>query len=104
VTKVVNGKTYRSHTAQLIVTVPCPFPKTSNKWHNTRLYRTQRGGYFLAGEGGALSRWAMNTPEGAVKGEGIEPISKKEALAYAYYAGLSRDKFARAGFAREEGH
>jgi len=101
-TKVINGKTYRSHTAQLIVRLPSRFPKTSNKWHETRLYRNQRGAYFLAGEGGSLSRWAKLTPRGAILGEGIEPISKDEALAYAKEAGLSPDRFARAGFARVE--
>ena len=102
-TKVINGKTYRSHTAQLIVPVPSPFPQTDNKWNETRLYRNQRGAYFLAGEGGSSSRWAKLTPHGAIPGEGIEPISKDEALAYAKYAGLSPDRFTRAGFAREEG-
>ena len=101
--KVIQGKTYRTHTAQLIVTVPSHFPKTSNKWHETRLYRNQRGAYFLAGEGGSLSRWKKITPRGAIPGEGIEPISKDEALAYAKYAGLSPDRYVRAGFAREEG-
>ena len=100
--KVINGKTYRDHSSHLIVTVPSPFPDTSNKWHETRLYRTQRGAYFLAGEGGALSRWAKATPHGTIAGEGIEPLSKDEARAYAQYAGLSPDRFARAGFARED--
>ena len=95
-TKVINGKTYRSHTAQLIVTLPSPFPKTDNKWHDTRLYRNQRGAYFLAGEGGSSSRWKKITPRGAIEGEGIEPLSKDEALAYAKYARLSPDRFARA--------
>ena len=101
--KVINGKTYRSHTAHVIVTLPSLFPKTDNKWHETRLCRTQRGAYFLAGEGGSLSRWAKTTPQGTIPGEGIEPLSKDEALAYAKYAGLTPDRFARAGFAREEG-
>ncbi len=102
--KVINGKTYRTHTAQLIVTLPSHFPKTDNKWHDTRLYRNQRGAYFLAGEGGALSRWAKATPRGAIPGEGIKVISKDEARAYAKEAGLSPDRFARAGFAREENY
>jgi hypothetical protein len=102
--KAINGKTYRSHTAHLIMTLPSPFPKTDNKWHDTRLYRTQRGAYFLAGEGGSASRWATITPRGAIPGEGIEPISKNEARAYAQYAGLSPDRFACAGFARDENH
>jgi len=104
VRKVINGKTYRTHTAHLIMTLPSHFPKTDNKWHETRLYRNQQGAYFLAGEGGALSRWAKITPRGTIPGEGIEPISKDEARAYAKYAGLSPDRFARVGFAREEGY
>ncbi len=86
--KVINGKTYRTHTAQLIVTLPSPFPTTDHKWHDTRLYRNQRGAYFLAGEGGSLSRWAKATPHGAIAGEGIEPLSKDEALAYDHMPGL----------------
>ncbi len=102
--KVVNGKTYRTHTARVIVTLPSHISKTDNKWHVTRLYRNQQGAYFLAGEGGTLSRWAKATPLGAIEGEGIEVISKDEARVYAKEAGLSPDSFARAGFAREEGH
>jgi len=101
--KVIKGKTYRTHTARLIVTLPSHFPKTDNKWHDTRLYRNQQGAYFLAGEGGELSRWAKATPRGVIEGAGIEPIPKHEARAYAIHAALSPDRIARAGFAREEG-
>ena len=102
--KVINGKTYRSHTAHLIVTLPSPFPQTDNKWHITHLYQNQRGVYFLAGEGGSLSRWAKVTPPGAIPGKGIELIFQDEALAFAKYAGLSSDRFARAGLACEESY
>ena len=103
-TKVINNKTYRSHTAHLIVMLPSLVPHTSNKWHETSLHRTQQGAYFLAGEGGSLSRWAKSTPRGTIPGEGIEPISKDDALAYAKDAGLSPDRFAQAGLPREEDH
>lgn len=86
----------------MIVTLPSYFPKTDNRWHETRLYRNQRGAYFLACEGGSLSRWAQSTPNGAIHGEGLGPISKDEALAYAKYAGLSPDRFVRAGFEQVE--
>jgi len=65
------------------VTLPSPFPKTDHKWHDTRLYWNQQGAYFLAGEGGSLSRWAKITPRGGIAGEGIEPLSKDAARAYA---------------------
>ena len=99
--KGINGKTYRSHTAQLIITLPSHFPKPDNKWHDMRLHRTQRGGYFLAGVGETRSRLAKSTPRGAIEGESIEPLSKDEALAYAKDAGLSPDKFPRAGFEKD---
>ena len=46
----------------------------------------------------------MTAPRGAVPGEGIEPLSKDKARAYAKYAGLSPDRFAWAGLARDEDH
>jgi len=58
------------------MTLPSHFPKTDNKWHDTRLYRNQQGAYFLAGEGGTLSRWAKATPRGAIPGEGIVKLSE----------------------------
>jgi hypothetical protein len=58
----------------------------------------------LAGKGGTSSRCAKATPRGSIAGAGIEVIVKDEALAYAKYAGLSRDRFARCGFEREEGY
>jgi hypothetical protein len=45
------------------------------RWR-AKLYRTPRAGkYFLAGEGGWLTRWKG--------GEGIIPVSEKEARAWA---------------------
>ena len=100
--KVIDGKTYRPHTAHMIVAVPCPFPLTDPKWHETQLYRTQHGAYFLAGTGGSRSRWAKHTPRGAIPGEGIEVMTKDAAHAYAIQLGVSPDRFARLGFARIE--
>ena len=92
------------HENNLIVKVLFSFPSTDSKEENTGLYWTQRGGFFLAGQGGALSQWAKKTPQGAVPGEGIEPLSKAEALDYANYAGLPRDHYARAGLEPMEGY
>jgi hypothetical protein len=47
-----------------------------------RLYRTPRSGrYFIAGKGGAMSRFAVPCPGGGSGGgSGIQPISEREAL------------------------
>ncbi len=97
-TKVAKSKIYRSHTSHRIVTLPCPFPQSDPKWHETHLYRTLQGVYFLSGHGGSRSRWAKSTQSGTTEGKGVEALTKDEALAYVKYAGLPRDKFARAGF------
>ena len=101
-TKTIDGKTYRSHTAQVIFSLPCPFPPTDPKWHETRVHRTQRGAYFLSGKGGFRSRWAKQTRQETISGEGIEVITKEEARAYAIQLGVSPDYFARMGFHRME--
>lgn len=56
------------------------------------------GRVFLAGEVGALSRWAKITPNGTIPVEGIEVIAKEEARAYAIEGGLDPARFAGAGF------
>ncbi len=56
------------------------------------------GTYFLAGKGGSSSRWAKQTPTGAISGEGIEVITKQEAQTYAIELGVSPDYFPRMGF------
>ena len=90
-------KSYDTDTARLIVVLPCPHARHDFKWNETRVYQSPRGAYFLAGKGGASSRWAKATPRGSIAGAGIEVIVKDEALAYAKYAGLSPDRFARWG-------
>lgn len=99
-TKRIRTKSYRIYSAHLLVTIPCLFPSHDPKWHDTQVYRAKRGGYFIAGKGGSRSRWAKLTPQGAIPGEGIEPLSKAEARAYAIQHGMSPDRFARLGFDR----
>lgn len=54
------------------------------KWESTELFRTEKGAFFLAGEGGALSRWAQSDGcGGRVDGSGIEPLDPAEALEFA---------------------
>ena len=52
-------------------------------WHAT-LYRTPRSNrYFLAGEGGAMSRYASHHGNSMGCGEKLNPLEKAAALAWA---------------------
>jgi hypothetical protein len=47
------------------------------------LYKTPRGNFFLAGEGGPLSRYGRPAYGGGTcGGEGIIPISREDALSW----------------------
>ncbi len=95
---VITGKIYRTPTAHLIVTLPSHFPEIDKQWNKSRLYRNQQGACFLAGEGGALSRWATITLHEAIAGEGLEPISKDKDLPMRNIPGFRQTGFHEPGF------
>jgi hypothetical protein len=49
------------------------------KWNCTKLYRTKRGNWFVAGRGNAMSRWASYNGNTRSSGEGIDPVDELEA-------------------------
>ncbi len=57
------------------------------KWWSATLYKTPRAGrFFLAGEGGPMTRWARSAGEGSwtsSAGEGIVEMAPEDALAWA---------------------
>jgi hypothetical protein len=77
--RIINGKIYNTETADCIAT-----------WHNGHhggdfnrceesLYRTKKGAWFIAGEGGPLSKYARPVGNMTSGGDGLEPITAKEA-------------------------
>lgn len=78
--KIINGKRYDTDTAIEFVRLPCTAHGGDFGWHDTRLYRTRNGRWFLAGEGNAASRWARPVGNNASgPGHGIQPITEDEA-------------------------
>ena len=81
--KVIGGKVYDTETAtKLVVVAAIPGdPLDDFEAENTSLYRTPKGAFFLAGRGGASSRWASRTRDGKgwQWGEGIKLIDAREA-------------------------
>jgi hypothetical protein len=96
--RVIKGLTYNTETAAQVCRVPCGAASRSDfGWHDSRLYRTPRGRFFVAGEGGPLSRWGVkvgNTWEG---GSGLDAIGPAEARDIMERAGCDPEEFTAAG-------
>lgn len=102
--RVIGGKSYDTETGKKICELPCSYYQGDFQYHLTSLYRSPRGAYFLAGEGGPMSMWAQ--PEGSnghTGGSGLCVIDQDDAREHAERAGLSSDEMKEAGFTIEEG-
>ena len=80
--QVIDGKIYNTETAELI-----------HEWDNglygndfgqceESLYKTKKGAYFIAGSGGAMSKYAKSYGNNTGGSEGIEVVTEKEAMAW----------------------
>lgn len=102
--KIINGKRYDTGTAQEIGCWDSPHGLTDFAHSSETLYRKQTGEYFLYGEGGPMSQYAV--PEGNngwSGGERIMPLSFEEAREWAE-AHLDADDYEAAfGEVEEDG-
>lgn len=102
--RVIDGKIYSTETAQQICGLPCQVNCTDFGWHDTALYRSPKGRYFVAGEGNAYSMWSHPVGNnGRGGGRGLRVVDADEARAIMEDAGCSVDDFRAAGLAVEEG-
>lgn len=101
--KVIEGKVYDTGTAIHVCDLPCHHFPGDFSYHETGLYRTKKGVYFLAGEGGPMSMWSESTGNNSWSGgSGLMPISADNARAHAEAAGLDPEEMISAGFEIEE--
>lgn len=77
----IDGKVYDTGTAKFIVRQDNRLPRGDLFFTEETLYRTSKGDFFLAGEGGACSRYAKPR-EGTWTGygTGLVPLTMDEAL------------------------
>ena len=77
--RVIEGKIYDTTTANRIVDVSSSGVSPSDfRWHETALYRTNKGAWFVAGRGNAMSRWAQSFENSMGPGCGIRPLTSDE--------------------------
>ena len=102
--RIIDGKLYETSKANRV----CDVSSSSHNygdfgWHETVLYRTAKGNFFVAGEGGPRSMWAELTGQNSwSSGKGIRAIGEDEARGYMEAAGCSAEKFIEVGLPLEE--
>ena len=100
---IIAGRIYNTETAIRICELPCRFYKGDFQYHDTDLYRTRNGNYFIAGQGGPASMWAEPCGNnGYSGGSGIRPVDTDTAMRYAETAELSPEEMVAAGFDIQE--
>ncbi len=88
--QVINGKIYNTDTATLICETGSRIHSRNDfQYEDSDLYVTKKGAYFIAGKGGAMSRFAKDTGNGTAGGSGIVTVSQEEALSLAERHGNS---------------
>ncbi len=82
--KIIHGIRYDTEKATLIGSDTNGLPTNDFSYWWAGLYTTPRSGkYFLAGEGGPMSRYGRVVGDNRGYGERLEPMSKEDALAWA---------------------
>ena len=79
--QIIDGKKYNTDTATRICDTSNDCSRSDFNFENSDLFVTPRGSYFIAGSGGARSRFSQRVSDGYCGGDGIIPISREDALA-----------------------
>jgi len=81
--RVINGKVFDTGTAELLSSFYFGSPGDIN-FIDESLYRTKRGAYFLAGEGGANTKYSHQVDNNSWSGgKAIFPLTIEDALEWA---------------------
>ncbi len=81
--EIIGGKLYDTDKAELLGCGGSKYPRSDFRYYYEELYRTKKGQYFLAGTGGPMTHYCVNTGDGYTGGEKIIPISEEQAKEWA---------------------
>jgi hypothetical protein len=76
---IINGKRYDTETAEEIASYDNGVGYSDFTHVSMTLYKTKKGAWFVAGDGGPMSRFAKSTGNSTSGGEGIQIVSEDEA-------------------------
>lgn len=81
--KIIGGKKYDTDTAKEVGSWDSSHSVLDFHYFREALYRKRTGEFFLYGEGGAMSRYAVHYGDGWGYGERIEPLTEEQARRWA---------------------
>lgn len=81
--RIINGKTYNTETAKLVGEYWNGLGDNDFRSLSEGLYLSKKGQYFIAGEGGPLTKYALEIGNQTSGSSSIELISKEEAMEWA---------------------
>ena len=78
--KIVNGIRYNTETAELIAKWSNSYYSSDFKYCEESLYKTKKGSWFISGEGGPMSKYAVSAGNNSYGGgSDIRPLTPEEA-------------------------
>jgi len=102
--KIIDGKLYDTATAQQLCELESTEYVNDFHWHETRLYRTKNGAFFVAGRGGPASMWASPRGQSSwADGSGLRVIDDFEARSHMETANCTAEDYSSAGLEIGEG-
>lgn len=82
--KIINGKMYNTETAAEIAHYNNGLPYSDFTYFKESLYKKRTGEFFLAGNGGAMTKYAHHCADRtSCGGDGIIPLTEAEAKEWA---------------------
>ena len=79
ISRVIDGKRYDTEKAKCVGVIVDQGHSGDFRQEKTAIFISARGQWFVAGWGGALSRWQTRTCDGLGHGSGLELLTPEEA-------------------------
>lgn len=92
--QVIDGLTYNTETAQEVGSWDNGLGRNDFNNCSETLYKTKNGRFFLAGEGGPMTRWSQPAGNMTSGGSGIQALTPEEALIWCEQHGIDADTIA----------
>lgn len=95
---IINARIYNTETADVVCDISQGWKGSDLDWHETGLFRTKNGTFFVAGRGGPRSMWAERHGRSCSAGSGLRVVDLDEARGHMEAVGCPEEVYAAFGF------